>query len=60
MKDFCERCGKELDPVKIVWLELDQRTNTFTDQEVPEDFSQGGFSFGPDCAKKVLKERDGV
>jgi hypothetical protein len=53
---FCERCGAKLAGDKIWWLELDQRTGTYTDQEVPAEFSQGGFAFGKDCAKIMLAE----
>lgn len=53
--EFCEICGKKLDPNKIVWLNLDRRTNTYTDKELPSQYSQGGFPFGKDCAKRILK-----
>lgn len=53
---FCEHCKAKLNPDKAVWLELDQRTGTYTDQPVPEEFSQGGFPFGADCAKNMLAE----
>ena len=36
---FCERCKAKLNPDKAVWLELDQRTGTYTDQPVPEKYS---------------------
>jgi len=52
--EYCENCGRELNPKKIKWLELDTRTNTFTDDELPEQYSQGGFPFGIACAKRVL------
>ena len=55
----CEHCGAKLDPKKVIWLELDQRTNTYTDQSVPEEDSQGYFSFGIGCAKTILK-RGGI
>ena len=55
---FCERCGAKLAGDKIWWLELDQRTGTYTDQEVPAEFSQGGFAFGKDCAKIMLAEHE--
>lgn len=51
---YCERCGRKLNPKKTAWLTLDQRTNTYTDQHVPDEFSQGGFEFGSDCAE-ILK-----
>lgn len=50
----CERCGRPLESDRIVWLELDQRTGKYTDAEVPEEFSQGAFAFGVDCAKAEL------
>lgn len=51
---FCERCGAAVtDPV---WLTLDWRTNTFTDEDIPDAFSQGAFAFGKDCAKQALAE----
>ena len=53
---FCERCKAKLNPDKAVWLELDQRTGTYTDQPVPEEYSQGGFPFGADCARFALAE----
>jgi hypothetical protein len=60
---FCERCGAKLaehrnGEYNIVWLELDQRTGTYTDKGVPAEFSQGGFPFGKDCAKVVLAEHE--
>lgn len=54
---YCHRCGEKLNNKRIVWLELDQRDNTFTDKPVPEEFSQGGFSFGVACAKTILKNK---
>lgn len=53
---FCERCKSKLNPDMAVWLELDQRTGTYTDQPVPEKYSQGGFPFGADCARIALAE----
>lgn len=50
----CTRCEKKLNPNKIEWLELDQRTYTYTHDFVPEEFSQGGFPFGLACAKIEL------
>jgi hypothetical protein len=52
----CERCNEVLNPAKAVWLEL-----SITDAKYypPTCFpktheSQGGFSFGKDCARTVL------
>jgi hypothetical protein len=54
---YCERCGRELNPTKVVPLELDQRVLAYHDfGGVPEDFSQGWFDFGPDCAAKERKK----
>jgi hypothetical protein len=54
MKAFCECCGRELDPAKVVALELDQRVSQYHDfGGVPEALSQGWFDFGPACAKKA-------
>ncbi len=56
-RQFCARCGRELDDQRIVTLELDQRTMTYAPLgSVPEAHSQGCFSFGVACAKKELKE----
>lgn len=57
--NLCERCGDKLKPGKEVWLELDTRTNTFTDEEVPTEHSQGGFTFGKACARKQMAEHKG-
>lgn len=51
----CILCAKLLDPAKTVWLALDTRTNTYTDAEIPAEFDQGGFEFGPDCAKRMRR-----
>ena len=47
---YCERCGALL--THAVWMELDQRTNTYTatENEVPSEHSQGWFPFGIACA----------
>jgi hypothetical protein len=52
----CVRCGEKLDPERMVWLELDQRTNTYTAGTVPQDRSQGSFTFGKACANRAEKE----
>jgi hypothetical protein len=50
--NFCERCRVKIKPDREVWLELDQRTNTYTDsRDVPPEKSQGWFVFGADCAE---------
>lgn len=63
LPNFCTRCGRELHPNKVRWLELDQRINRYHDfNDVPADQSQGWFAFGPDCASaervKAIKARN--
>lgn len=51
----CTRCGERLNPDRAVWLELDMRTAEYQLEgapPLPEEHSQGGFPFGPDCAKR--------
>lgn len=55
----CQRCGRRLDPDQIVWLEMDQRTDTYVDPaivRVPDEQSQGCFPFGADCATILAAE----
>lgn len=53
---FCQECGKKLDPIKAVWLELSTETGEYYfGDPLPEAESQGGFPFGKDCAKKIGK-----
>lgn len=52
--DTCIRCGKRLDHDKSVWLELSFRTGLYA-ESVPVEESQGGFEFGADCARAILK-----
>ena len=52
----CLRCGRPLKDGDGTMLELNCRTGLFCEPgKVPEDESQGGFYFGPDCARAVLK-----
>lgn len=53
----CEKCNQLLSK-DVVWLALDQRTHTYTDNEdgIPEDLKMGYFPFGVDCAKKMIAE----
>lgn len=51
-RNRCERCNEFLHPGREIHLELDTRTHTFTDEEVPIEYSQGYFTFGPRCAIK--------
>lgn len=63
MKDYCERCGEELNPKTMVYLELSTKTGLFTDPDKvdlgPDESeggeSQGAFTFGKACAAAVLK-----
>ena len=56
--EYCNECERKLNPSKIVWLELDQRSNTYTSQGVPLEYSQGCFAFGKDCAKKMERKHE--
>jgi len=55
---FCERCGKELDPDKATWFEMNCRTLELAEPGTAEwsggPDSQGCFAFGPACTKFVL------
>ena len=53
--DYCTCCNRKLHKDRIVFLELDQRTDTYHNfGGVPDDKSQGWFPFGPDCAKAEI------
>jgi hypothetical protein len=56
----CERCGEDLAPGRETWLTYDQRYQAYTDQEVPMEYDQGGFSFGDACARKELARYERV
>jgi len=59
--EFCEKCGRKLNPKDIAELELDTRDNTYHRLgETPEKFSQGVFTFGRDCAKTILKNKGNI
>lgn len=52
-RERCTNCGKPLGR-RIVWLELDQRDGTYHwSRDVPDEFSQGWFPFGLDCAARL-------
>ena len=52
----CECCGKVLTGA-LVYLELDQRNNTFHDfGGIPPEKNQGGFPFGAACARKMRRQ----
>lgn len=58
MLHHCARCGRELEPGRLVWLELSTKTGRYTDPDrvrIPEDESQGLFPFGKDCAKEETR-----
>jgi hypothetical protein len=53
----CECCGRELNPARIKWLELNFSTGEWTDPAIapwPDEVSQGCFPFGIACAKRWL------
>lgn len=54
--ETCCCCGKPLQPMRRVWLELDHRIDCYHDFDlgVPESLSQGWFAFGPECARRQL------
>jgi len=52
--DTCMRCGKSLNHEASTWLELSFRTGLYA-ESVPAEESQGGFEFGSDCARAILK-----
>lgn len=47
----CTRCQQKLNEKTVVLLELDIRTGTYTDLDIPAEFSQGCFEFGSACAE---------
>jgi hypothetical protein len=49
----CAHCGKPLRG-RFVWLELDQRSGTYTNGDVPPEHSQGAFPIGVSCAKALV------
>jgi hypothetical protein len=54
MNHVCTCCGRTLNPKTLVSLELDQRVDEYHDfGGIPDSKNQGGFDFGPDCAKKA-------
>jgi hypothetical protein len=56
-KERCTNCDKILNLKRAIMLECDFRTGEYyLPGDVPEEFSQGGFWFGKDCAERLLKE----
>jgi len=53
-KIYCEKCGKELDPKKVTYLEYSLTDDKFyKGGEFPKGHdSQGCFPFGPSCKNK--------
>lgn len=52
----CERCGESLNPTRAIWLELSMTDGRYYKMLPEGHLSQGGFSFGKDCANKTLNE----
>jgi len=55
----CERCNKLINPDKALWLELSNTDGKYYfPSQLPEGHkSQGGFSFGRDCATSQLRDQ---
>lgn len=54
---LCHRCNAKLNPKRMVWLELNNRTGEWKPEgEVPAEDSQGCFPFGKDCAPEQIRE----
>lgn len=50
----CQRCGEELHPDRVEWLELSNTDGKYY-RAIPEGhISQGAFPFGQTCATKQL------
>ena len=54
-REYCQKCGKEVDPKKAIWLEWDLRTAGPTLEKIPEQHSQGSFPYGPECGPKIKR-----
>jgi len=55
---YCTKCKRLLNPVDIIWLAMDGTTHKYyeTPEEIPQGhIDQGGFPFGKDCARVLLK-----
>lgn len=53
--NFCECCGRALNNKRIAELELNMVNGLYcVPGTVPENESQGIFTFGKSCAKKIL------
>ena len=59
-REWCQRCGEELDPKKSVWLRLDRNTMIYhSEGKAPATASEDeGFPFGSTCAKKVANKKN--
>ena len=57
---YCERCGRKLDPDKVVWLSHRTSTGTYHDPSegpiLPPEDDQGAFPFGSLCAQRAIGE----
>jgi hypothetical protein len=57
MKHYCTCCDRELRDSKIVWLNYDRRDGTYHNfGDIPEEHDQGGFPFGPGCARRKINQ----
>jgi hypothetical protein len=54
-RPICQNCGERLRPDRLLWLELNSRTNTYHTDDVPAEDSQGAFTFGSACARSVIR-----
>jgi len=50
---FCSKCGREIDRETAEWLDMNILTHELRADPWPEDVSQGGFPFGPGCARSA-------
>jgi hypothetical protein len=59
MDQYCTKCGKKLNKKTLVMLELNWKTNEYSDPAKPlaSEDSQGLFPFGKDCAKALTSHK---
>lgn len=55
-KEFCARCERTLNKMRIVWLEYDQKAGTYHTKLPEGRVSQGFHPFGVACSRAQLKE----
>ena len=51
----CTNCDQALNADKIVWLDLNWRTNQYRREPWSQGESQGLYAFGATCASKMIK-----